>query len=171
MNFRLAPIPLASRGCPSCSISLLPAASPRLKMIAIFPGSKPLERHRAQIKRPFDYHRARVCFRLREILRGRLSAGLLFAGTWSRGCLSAAGVYSGSPPQHVLLPAALRCRRCNVTRVLDQETLRVFDDGNRSSAACVWSANSLEAIVSYDEELDGSRDLIDSGVNITLAGG
>jgi len=60
--------------------------------------------------------------------------------------------------------------RCDVSRVLDQETLGFFG-GNRSSAVCVWSANSSEAIVSYDEELNDDGRLIDGGVNVTLAGG
>lgn len=55
-------------------------------------------------------------------------------------------------------------RRCNIDRLLDENTLGSF--GNQSTT-CEWSADSQAAVVFYD----GVYDPLVTDMNITLAGG
>lgn len=64
-----------------------------------------------------------------------------------------------------VFPFSLAAGRCNIDRLLDQNTLTLL--GNQST--CEWSVDSLAVLVSYDDVHD--TNLTAARRNITVLGG
>lgn len=75
---------------------------------------------------------------------------------------------SGATRSKTIKPRRLvlaRSTRCDIERLLDQETLSLLGNGR----TCEWSADSLAVLVLYDDANDGY--LTAARRNVTLAAG